>query len=125
MVVAARAGEALAEECLGRVFGQLDRILVQHEIIKRAILPRASGACKDFACELVPRLVLAYAVADPVVEGPHRVRPQLAAGDEQQIRPFIGPIIDELFTFEQPVDHFRALIRRFVGEEGFDVFGSR
>ncbi len=43
MIVAARAGEALAQERLRGVLGDIDRILVQHEIIQRAVLARVAG----------------------------------------------------------------------------------
>ena len=44
MIVAARARDALAQERLGRVFAQLDRVLVQDEIVQRAVLARAARA---------------------------------------------------------------------------------
>ena len=64
------------------------------------------------------------AVANPVVERPHRGRAQLAAGDQQQIGPFVGPVIDKLIAFEKCVDQLRALVGRLVGEEVLDFFGG-
>ena len=124
MIVAARAGEALAQKRLRGVFGDLDRVLVQDEVIQRAVLPRAAGAGEDLAGEFVPRLVLFDAVANPVVEGPHRVRTKLAARDQQQIGPFVGPVVDELVALEKLVDQLRALVRRLVGQEVLDFFGG-
>ena len=43
MIVAARAGQPLAEERLRGIFGDIDRILVNHEIIQRAVLPCVAG----------------------------------------------------------------------------------
>ena len=44
MIVAAGAGEPLAQERLRDVLGELDRVLVQDEVIQRAVLPRAAAA---------------------------------------------------------------------------------
>ena len=81
MIMAARARHAIAHERLGRGLRQVDGILVQHVVIQRAVLPRIARRREDFIRELVPRLVILHAVANPVVERPHRVGAQLAAGD--------------------------------------------
>ena len=96
MVVAARAGDALAEKRLRGVLADLDGVLVQHEIVQRAVLARAARGQEDLAGELVPRLVVLHRIADPVVERPHGRRVQLAARDQQQVGPLVGPVIHEL-----------------------------
>ena len=65
------------------------------------------------------------AVANPVVEGPHRGRTQLAARHEQQVGPFVSPVVDELVALEQRVDQLRALVGRFVGKKLLDFFRGR
>ena len=51
MIVAAGAGDALAEKRLRRVLADLDRVLVQDEVIQRAVLPGAARAQEDLAGE--------------------------------------------------------------------------
>ena len=51
-------------------------------------------------------------------------RAQFAAGDQQQIRPFVGPVVDVLVALEQLVDEFRALIRGFIRKKLLDLFGG-
>ena len=46
MIVAARAGEPLPQKRLRGVLGEIDRVLVQHEVIQRAVLPRVADDVK-------------------------------------------------------------------------------
>ena len=73
---------------------------MKHEVIQRAIFAVASGGSEDVTSELVPRLVLLYRITNPIVERPHRIRAQLAARNQQQIGPFICPVIDEFIAFK-------------------------
>jgi hypothetical protein len=124
VVVAAGAGEALAEEGLGDVFGQSDGVFVEDEIVKGAVGAGRAGACEDVAGEFVPVLVVLDGVADPVVEGPHGGRAEFAGGDEEKVRVFVGPVVGELFAFEETVDESGAFVGACVGEELFGFFGG-
>ena len=124
MVVAAGARDALAEKRLGHVFRQIDGIFMQHEVIERPVLTGAAGTGKNLAGELVPGLVGLHPVADPIVESPHRGRTQLTAGNQQQVGPFVGPIIDEFVLLQEAVDQLGALVFGTVAQEGFHVLGG-
>ena len=43
MIVAARASQPLAQKRLRGIFGDVDRILVNHEVIQRAVLACVAG----------------------------------------------------------------------------------
>src|SRR5687767_7479896 len=76
MIVAPRAGEPLSHERLRYILRQIYRVLVQNEIVQSAVLAARSARREDFRRELIPRLVLLYGIADPVIESPHRVGTQ-------------------------------------------------
>ena len=104
---------------------ELARVFVQDEEIARAIFQRAALRGENAARELVPRRVRGDVVADPFVIGPHRRRAQFLARDEQQVAPFVAPVIDELRAREQRFDEPVALVRCGVGEEGARFFRGR
>src|ERR1035438_7200216 len=106
MIVAASTSELLAEEGLRRIFRKLGGVLMQDEVIQFAILPGVARRGEDFPSKLVPGLVLLHAVADPVVIRSDGVGKQLPfiTGYQQQVRPLIGPIIDERLALEQSID---------------------
>ncbi len=66
------AGQRHPEERLGGRLRQLDRVLVQHEVVRGAVFQRAAPGGDDLPREAVPRLVLRDALPDPVRERPHR-----------------------------------------------------
>ena len=101
MVVALGAVDRQAQERLGHRLGHLLRVLVQGVEIRRAVLVRAAGGGDDLAGELVPRRVRGDALANPVVVRLERLRPQPLAGEQQQVGPFVGPVIDELRPRQQ------------------------
>src|SRR5215475_13042168 len=96
----------LAQKRLRGRLGEVDWILVQHEVVQCAVLSSASGTEKNLVRKLVPGLVGFHRIADPVIEGPHRCGIQPAAGDEQQVRPLVCPIIEKLLALKQPIDEF-------------------
>src|ERR1044072_3871030 len=69
-----------------------------------AVLVCAALGGDDFSDEHVPRRVRGDVVADEPVVGPHRRRPQPFARDEQQIDPFMRPVVYELGPLEQRLD---------------------
>ena len=85
-----------AQERLGDRLRHLLRVLVQGIEIRRPVLERAAAGGDDLADELVPRLVLRHALANPAVIRLHRLRPQPLAVDQQHVGPFVRPVIDEL-----------------------------
>ncbi len=117
MVVALGAVDRHAQERHRYRFGQLRRILVQHEEVRRAVFQRAAGGRHQVAGELVPRRVGRHVVANPVIVGPHRRRPQLLAVDQQQVAPLVGPIVDKLRPRQQLLDQLVALVGRRIGQK--------
>src|SRR5687767_1839651 len=96
MIVTTRAGKALAEEGLRDVFAEIDHVLVLDEVVERAVFAGGAGSSEDVAGELVPGLVFLHRIANPVVKGPHVVGAELARTDEQEVAPFVGPVVGEL-----------------------------
>ena len=117
MVVAARAGDREAHERHRHVLGDVDRVLVQDVVVGRAVRQRVARRGQHLTRQRVPRLVGGDAGANPVVVRPHRVRLQAPARDEQQVRPFVGPVVDELRPFEQRIHQARALVGTGIGGE--------
>ena len=95
------AGDRHAQERDRGRLGQVGDVLVQHEVVGRAVLQRAAAGGEDLAGEAVPRLVVGHALADELVERPHRRLRQLAARDQQQVGPLVRPVIDELRPLQQ------------------------
>ena len=112
MIVAAGAGDALAQERLGGVLGDVDRVLVQDEVVQRAVLPRAAGRREDLAGELVPRLVLLSRS-----RGSSRRTPTSPWSSASGWRPAAGPTTctpsnPRTRRARERVDELRALVRR-------------
>src|SRR5436190_936628 len=80
--------------------------------------PRKRGV----AGELIERLVLCDALADPIVEDFHPAVVELALLDLEEVGPLQGPKIGELGALEQRVDEPGALVGRGVGDEGLGGF---
>ena len=124
MVVTARAGDRKAHERHGHVFGERNRVLVQHEIVCRAVGERVarrvriSRAIRSQACWL-PR-----SCGSSCSRTTSRSR-QAPARDQQQIGPLVGPVVHELRPREQRVDQLHTLVRRLVREKRPDLFCRR
>ena len=73
-------------------------------IIRRAVFQRIAGSGNDFADEFIPGLIILDALANPVVKAPHRIIGKLERRNQQQVVPFVRPVINVLFTFEQCVN---------------------
>ena len=67
VIVAARTRQSLPEKRLGYILSQINGVFMQREIVESSILAAAAGTGEDFTSELIPRLVLLYAVANPWV----------------------------------------------------------
>ena len=95
------------------------------EEVGRAVLQARTLGRHHLPHEPVPRGVLRDAVADPLVVGVHRVGPQLRSAHEQDVRPLVGPIVDELRPRQEQVDQTFPFPRRGVGQVDSDLLGRR
>src|SRR5205814_6804459 len=68
----------------------------------------AASRGDEFADEFVQWLVFSDASANPVVEVLHTLLVERMGFDAQQVRPFQGPEIRKLRTFEQLIDEAGA-----------------
>ncbi len=124
MVVAAGARDALAHEGQRGIFGKVDGVFVQDEIVQRAVLAGAAGAQEDLAGELVPGLVL----LSPLRESSRR-RPTWQSSSGGGSTPAAGRTICRPSNRRIRRDaisrrQLRALVWRGVGEEALHFFGG-
>ena len=94
------------------------------EVCGAVVEARAAGG-DDVADELVPGDVGGHPVADPAVIGIDRLGAELRAGDEKDVTPFIGPVIDELGAGKDKLDEPLVLPRGGVGEERANFLRGR
>ena len=125
MVVALGAADRERQEGLARVLRQRFRILVHGEVVRRAVLEARPAGGEQVGHDPVPRGVLRHAVADPLVVGVHRGRPQLGAGYEQHVGPLVGPIVHELRAGEQQFDEPFTLAGRSILPKSVHLLGAR
>ena len=104
VIVAAGAGQRDPQEGLAQVFRDLLRLLVDQPVVDRPVLQIASGGGDQFFDEPVPGTVLGNPVPDPVVVGPHGGPFQLAAGDQQQVGPLVGPVVHVFGPVQDRID---------------------
>ena len=110
MVVAFGAVDGHAEERLGRRLGHQARVFVQDIKITGAVFERAALRGEDFPDEDIPGRVGGDVVPNPVVIRPHGGGFQLLALDQQQVGPFVSPVINELRALQQRFDELVALL---------------
>ena len=72
----------------------------------------------------VPGGVGLHVFANPGVVGLHRGWTELRTVDQEQVGPFVGPVIDEFRAGEERVDQSSAFVSAGVFEERFDFFGG-
>jgi len=125
MVVTLGAIDGHAEKRLRSSLGHRARVVVKDIKIGRAIFERAALCGDNFASEHVPGSVLSHFVAYPIVIRPDGRRFELFGADEQQIGPFIGPVIHKFGTAKQRFDEPVAFGRRFVAQESASFFSRR
>ena len=125
VVVALRAADREAQESLARVLSHRLWVLMDGEEVCGAVVEARAARRDDVAGESVPGDIRGHPVADPAVVGVDGLRPELRAGDEENVTPFIAPVIDELGAREDELDEPLVLPRRGIGEERPDLFGGR
>ena len=110
MIVALGAAQLGSEENLRHGLGAGDGLANRAIKIRRRIEIAAAARGDQFARELVERLVLGDALANPAVERLDAFTVEQAFLGAQQIGPFERPEIGELRAFEQPVDQPGAFL---------------
>ena len=125
MVVAFRAADRERHERLAHVLRHGLRILMHGEEVGRAVLQARTLGRYHLPHEPVPRRVLRDAVADPLVVGVYGVGPQLRSAHEQDVRPLVGPVVDELRPRQEQVDETFPFAGRAVGQVASDLLGRR
>ena len=125
VVVALRAADREAQESLAGVLSHRLRVLVDGEEICGAVVEARAARRDDVAGESVPGDIRGHPVADPAVVGVDGLGPELRAGDEENVAPFIAPVIDELGARKEQLDEPLVLPRRGIGEKGPDLLGGR
>ena len=122
MVVALGALDAHAHEDLGGVFGELEHVLLDLEVVGGRVGEGAAFRGEHLADELVERHVAGDAFAQPlvVVESGFvgdLLRAVVEGADLQELGPFHHPHFGEFFAFEQFIDEGGAFVRAGVGEK--------
>ena len=109
VVVALVAVEADAQEQLGRVLHREVRLALDApEGGGRVVEGRAAGA-EQVADELVVGPVARDLAPQPEAPGARALRADELGADLQEVRPAVGPVLDELRAAEQPPDELVAL----------------
>src|SRR6516225_7475511 len=94
-------------------------------IVCGAVFESIAASGYDLECKLVPRFVVCDAVANPLVITPHLVIGKVVTRYQQEIGPFIGPIINEIWPLDKVVDKAISLIRCRIVEEFIHLGWSR
>ena len=63
-----------------------------------------------------------HVLVDPFVERLDRLRPKFGAIDQKDVREAITPVISELTSLEESVDHPFSLGRIFIGQKFLGFF---
>ena len=99
-------------------FGGIGRIAVKHKEVGGSVLVSRSAGGNQVACELVPGRIGGHVVADPLRVGLHGLGFEFRAGDQEQVGPFVGPVVDVFGSSEQSFDQSSPSVGIGVAEKG-------
>ena len=114
-----------AEEGHTQILGHLERIIVQDKEVGRAVIMRISRRRDQLSDHLIPRHVGRDSITDPAIIRPEPLSAESLAVEQQNVAPFVRPVVNVLRTPEELIDETISLIAGVVSEKEAHVFGRR
>ena len=125
MIVATGAGQRHPEERHARTLGDVDRVAMEREIVGGSVAQGRPFRGDDRPRKLIPRLIVGNALSHKAIKRPHRGGRELVRRDEEEVRPPVGPVVDELRASKEPVDELDTLGGVFVFQKRSDLIRTR